>query len=705
MTTAKWLWRLTLSVLAVFAVTISAEPPKGFVREVCKYRKGKVIQPVSEFRRRLHSIREQMKIRASLQGPEIDAYILPSYDDHLNQEVAAHERRLHYLTGFTGIKAFAAITHKGAALWLEDRYVQQADGELDCEWDIYRMNDTTTIAIWLDYYLYPDQRVGADPHLVPHHLWLKWERELKDKFLELTKINNNLVDLIWGSERPSPITMQITVQERLYAGDRWEDKVSELRRQLESHKCDAMVVTSLTEIAYLLNIRGRDIPYTPVVKSYLIVSKHDIFFYVDRHKFNLGIDLHLHTDCFNDKCVQVKDYYQVWNDIRTYSQIWKRVLVPAPCVQDLGASEAVFSSMPLHIVYEHISPIIFMRAQKNSEEQRGMHQAHVKDGAAICEAMSNLEMRFFTEQWSEEKIKYEIERSRLSQTHSKGLSMRTVIAFGEHASYPYYISSNITDIEVTDQSMLVIESGGQYFEGTTDVARTFIFGEPNAEMKRAYTNVLAGILRLSQLKFPSNIKYAEVDTLVRSPVWDSMIDYPQATGHGIGAYGAVEEPPIAVAYGMDNPFHFKEGYFFSSESGYFKRGEYGVRIKNVLEVLDTKRVHPSGAKFLQFNDVTLVPYESKLIDGTLLSALEKRWLNEYNSKIRKYVGSELKRQGNMLAFYWMMNKTRHVREYLPEDEYRAATGAGARTRSFLTITVPALLLGLTVFGSFLRWLL
>ncbi|SPP87809.1 xaa-Pro aminopeptidase 2 [Drosophila guanche] len=673
MTTAKWIWRLLLLNILLVLGAVAAEPTRGYHREICQYRKGKLIQPMSLYHSRLLALREQMQIRASLQGPEIYGYILPSTDEHLNQEVAARDQRLHYLTGYTGVRAFAAITHHGAAMWLEKRYAQQADGELDCDWEIYLANGNVSIADWLGSRVHLDKRVGADPHLVPHYLWAQWERELEDKFLKLVKVNNNLVDLIWGAERPEqPKNQVIQVQAREFAGENWQDKIRELRRRLAHLGCDAMVVTSLTEIAYLLNIRGTDIPYTPVVKSYAIVSQDDIFFYVDHGKISLGIDLHLRTDCYNEDCVKIKEYHQIWSDIRTYAQIWKRVLVSAPCVQDLGTSEAIYSSMPGQIVVEYISPIIFMRAQKNSDEQAGMRKAHIRDGAAICESMSNMEARFQTEQWTEEKIKYEVELWRLSQKHAKGLSLRTVVAYGEHSALPYYISSNVTNIEVSDQSLLVIESGGQYLEGTTDVSRTFIFGEPTHDMKKAYTSVLAGILHLAQLKFPADLKPSEVDALVRSMVWKDMTDYPQATGHGIGAYGAVEEPPISVAYGKNSSFHFKQGYFFSSESGYYKRDDFGVRLKNVLEVVDTGHRHPSGAHFLAFQDVTLVPYEPKLIDSTLLSAVEKRLLNDYNAKIRDEIGNELKRLGNMRAFYWMMNKTRHIREYLPEDEYRSA---------------------------------
>ncbi|XP_017145268.1 xaa-Pro aminopeptidase 2 [Drosophila miranda] len=695
MTTAKWIWRLLLNILLVLGA-VAAEPTRGYHREICQYRKGKLIQPMSLYHSRLLALREQMQIRASLQGPEIYGYILPSTDEHLNQEVAARDQRMCYLTGYTGVRAVAAITHHGAAVWLEKRYAQQADGELDCDWEIYLANGNVSIADWLGSRVHLDKRVGADPHLVPHQLWAEWERELEDKFLKLVKVNNNLVDLIWGAERPEqPKNQVIQVQAREFAGENWQDKIRELRRRLAHLGCDAMVVTSLTEIAYLLNIRGTDIPYTPVVKSYVIVSQDDIFFYVDHGKISLGIDLHLRTDCFNEDCVKIKEYHQIWSDIRTYAQIWKRVLVSAPCVQDLGTSEAIYSSMPGKIVVEYISPIIFMRAQKNSDEQAGMRKAHIRDGAAICESMSNMEARFQTEQWTEEKIKYEVELWRLSQKHAKGLSLRTVVAYGEHSALPYYISSNVTNIEVSDQSLLVIESGGQYLEGTTDVSRTFIFGEPTHDMKKAYTNVLAGILHLAQLKFPADLKPSEVDALVRSMVWKDMTDYPQATGHGIGAYGSVEEPPISVAYGKNSSFHFKQGYFFSSESGYYKRDDFGVRLKNVLEVIDTGHRHPSGAHFLAFQDVTLVPYEPKLIDSTLLSAVEKRLLNEYNAKIRNDIGDELKRLGNMRAFYWMMNKTRHIREYLPEDEYRSAIAGGSHTSlplvSLLVMIIAAIL--------------
>ncbi|KAL5272992.1 XPNPEP2 family protein [Megaselia abdita] len=649
---------------------------KGFHREVCSYRQGKLLQPVSEYKKRLGSIREQMRIRASLLGPEIDGYILPSFDENLNSEVADSDKRLQYISGFSGYEAFATITAGRSALWVDEKFLRQADGELDCEWEIYDINGPVRISDWFESTLFPDKRIGADARLVPHDLWTKWETELSERYQTLVRINNNLVDLIWGDERPPASTYTIKVHEMRLAGEKWEHKIGRLRHILKNDGCDAMVVTSLTEIAYLLNIRGKDIPYTPVVKGYLLVTIKEIIFYTSPEKVAMDGQLHLKSEpCYNDNCVQIKDTKYLWGDLFTYSQVWKKVLVPAPCTFDKGASEAVYSIFPQEKVYHHISPVIFMKAKKNAVEREGMRRAHIKDGAAICEAMFNFEQRFFQERWTEMSVKFEIERSRISQMDSKGLSFNTVAAFGSHSAYPYYTNSNVTDVEVSTDNMLIIESGGQYKEGTTVVSRTYHFGVPTAEQKRHYTKVLTSILQVSKLNFPDHLSTAGVDTLARSNVWNAKSDYPHSTGHSIGSFLSVQEPPIDISNG-GGKFPFHEGYFISNEPGIYSTDlQFGVRLGNVLEVVETGDHHSPGVKFLAFNDITLVPYEPKLIDGSLLSMEEKQALNDYNAKIRAIVGEELKRQKNMNAFYWMMNKTRHIREYLPEDEYYSSRNA------------------------------
>lgn len=239
---------------------------------------------------------------------------------------------------------------------------------------------------------------------------------------------------------------------------------------------------------------------------------------------------------------RIRDYTAIWRDLRTFSQEWRRVLVPSFCVYDMGASEAIYSSLPKESVVLRVSPIIYMRAQKNEVERAGMFTAHVRDAAAMCDVFSYLEEQFLRgDHYTEMKLGREIDTTRRSQPLSHDISFETVVAFGEHGSLTYYTPNNLTDAEITEASTLLIDSGGQYVDGTTDMARTLHLGEPTADQKKAYTLVLAAMIRLSMLVFPENIKLSEVDILPRGILWGEMEDYPHGTGHGIGSFSSVRE--------------------------------------------------------------------------------------------------------------------------------------------------------------------
>ncbi|CAO1403440.1 unnamed protein product [Diamesa hyperborea] len=620
---------------------------------------------------RLSALRNEMRVRTSLQGPEIEAYIVSSFDEHQSDKTDESERRLEFISGFTGLNGDAVITEKSVALWTDSQYLTKADKELDCEWKLFQIGEDPSIAQWLASQIPSDSIVGADPKLIPHYLWMEWDRELGREFLRFNHVNRNLIDMIWGKARPMSHGHHIQVHPTIYSGEKWENKVTTLREKLHEHRCDAIVLTSLTEIAYLLNLRGKDIPFVPVFKSYMIVTHREIILYTNQTKVGVGVNLFLKTEnCFSEKCVQIKKYHDIWRDLRTLSQQWKRVLLPSYSVFDMGASEAVFTSVRREIILERVSPIVYMRAKKNPTEREGMRRAHIKDAVAMCDTLSYLEERYMAgDQWTESLLALEVDRSRREQNLNKGLAFKTVVAFGKNAALSHYYPSNASNAEITNENVLMIDSGGQYLDGTTDVARTIHMGEPTADQRRAYTNVLTGIIRLSMLVFPDNLKPAEVDTLIRGPLWSAKQDYPHLTGHGIGSYLGVDESPINIAYTTKYKYTFKDGYFFSIAPGYFKPHDFGIRLKNVLEVIDTNVKHPSGSQFLAFRDTTLVPFEAKLIDKTLLSVQEKKWLNEYNARIREHVGDELKKQLKMQAFYWMMNKTAHITEFLPESEY------------------------------------
>uniref|UniRef100_A0AAG5CW59 Xaa-Pro aminopeptidase n=1 Tax=Anopheles atroparvus TaxID=41427 RepID=A0AAG5CW59_ANOAO len=685
--------------LAVFLATI--ECGTAAQEEFPSVRRSKCTQSNDRLRvyeghdnvlmKRLAALRTEMRTRTSTQSVELDAYLVPAYDEHQSTFLMESDQRVQFLTGFTGTIGEAVVLQHSAALWTDDRFLAQADQELNCAWRLYRTGERPTVAEYLLSELTPSARVGGDPQLIPHQQWKALEGELSAEFIRLVPINRNLVDMVWGARRPASSALK--VHPVRFAGERWDAKVAKLRANLTALRCDGMIVTSLTEIAYLLNLRGGDIPHVPVFKAYLLVTHRELLLYTNGSRVTHGIKNHLKAhSCHNENCVQLREYGDVWRDLRTMAQHWHRLLVPAAIVFDTGASEAIHAVLPHNIVFERPSPIIFLRAQKNDVEKRGMRQAHIRDGVAMCEVLSRLEERFVAgDRITELSLAREIDHARKIQNNSEGIAFPTSVASGKHSSLPNYTPTNRTNAELTE-SMLLIDSGGQYEDGTTEVSRTLHLGDPTPEQIQAYTNVLIGMIRLSMLTFPENLKPAELDALARGPVWGSMNDYPHGTGHGIGSYSAVRESPISISYTAKQRFTFKEGYFFSNEPGYYKPGAFGIRLENVLEVIDTGKTHPTGHKFLAFQDVTLVPFEWKLIDRTMLSVPEKKWLNGYNARIRQLVGSELKRMHKMDAFYWMMNKTRHVPEYVSEADYNGAAPSTYGRLPFVNVITVALLL-------------
>ncbi|XP_055589839.1 uncharacterized protein LOC129742016 [Uranotaenia lowii] len=616
---------------------------------------------------RLTALKKEMRTRASTKNIEVDAYLITSYDEHMSDQLMESDKRLKFLTGFSEVSATAIVTMKSAVIWVDSQYQNLADLELNCDWQIFINGQDPSIPDWLAHELTPDSRVGADPRLVPHGQWVSLEKQLQAHFIKLIKVDQNLVDIVWGGRRPQPRFGSIQVHPVQYAGEKWDVKLNRLRSNLTALKCEAIIVTSLTEIAYILNLRGNDIPYTPVFKAYLLISNREIILHTNRSRINTGLMNHLRAHhCHNEYCVQIQDYDNVWGNLHTLSQRWNRILVPSAVAFDQGASEAIFSSLPRELIMDRPSPIVLLRAQKNDVERHGMRKAHIRDGAAMAEVLSYLEEKFLAgDHFTELSLAKEIDRRRKIQDLSEGVSFRTVVASGTHSSIPHYAPMNRTDFELTEHGTIVLDCGGQYLDGTTDVSRTIHLGDPNPEQMKAYTNVLIGMIQLSLFTFPENMRLTELDAMARGSVWEGhKNDYPFGMGHGVGSYLSVKESPISESGKSRHGFNtFKEGYFFSYEPGFYKTGDFGIRLENVLEVHDTGNVHTSGNKFLSFQDITLVPFEPKLIDRSMLTSPQIKWLNDYNARIRQQVGEELKRKQKMDAFYWMMNKTRNIPEH------------------------------------------
>ncbi|KAJ6637472.1 Xaa-Pro aminopeptidase 1, partial [Pseudolycoriella hygida] len=557
---------LFIVIITVLRTSLTSGHFKGIDRPRCKNSEGHPIKAHSDTRSRVYALRRLMAHRNPNQA--LSAYIVSSFDDHQNLDVADCDKRREYISGFSGLRADVVITQKSLALWTTERYLAQANSELDCDWTIFDMQNYPSITDWIGSELPPDSRVGADPQTIPHFLWSKYDTHLHRKLIRLVKVSRNLVDEIWTA-KPIPFNGEIFVQPLYHSGEKWQTKIMSLRLRMVETRSDAIIITSLTEISYLLNLRSNDLAHTPVFKAYMIVSHNETLLYVDKTRINLGIKLHLKAEpCFTgDICIKIRDYYAVWHDIKSYSHHWHNVIVPSQCAFDMGASESIYSSLPKDIIQNIVSPVIFMRAQKNDIEREGMRKAHIIDGLAMCETLHYLEQKFKAgHKLTESSVSKIVDYFRTGQPSNKGLSMKTIVSYGRHSSIPHFEIFNTTDIEIGDDSVIVIESGGQYQEGTTKITRTLHFGTPTAEQKTAYTNVLRGIIRLSTLVFPDKLKTSEVDALTRVPVWGAHYDYPLSTGHGIGSFLSVKESPINIDYSAieDAMLTFKAGYFFSN---------------------------------------------------------------------------------------------------------------------------------------------
>ncbi|XP_031846075.1 xaa-Pro aminopeptidase 1 isoform X2 [Nomia melanderi] len=630
---------------------------------------------------RLKQLRSEMVRIASIQGPPLNGYIVTSDDAHQSESLDPRDMRREFITGFYGSAGEAVITLNKAVFWTDGRYHDQADQQLDCNWILMKRGreNVPTLTEWLKHEFQSNLsvRIGADPTLVSAVDWETWEEKLANSPVKLVPVRNNLVDLIWQVGRPNYNPHAAYPLLDKYAGKAWQEKVQLVRAEMEASNADAFVVTALDEIAWLFNIRGYDLPNTPVLRAYAVVTLGSIHLYTPRQKILRSVEVHLKMDyCNHENCVNWHNYTSIWYDLRTMSQAWNTVWLPTQCGYTPGASMEVFNSIPSEKRLPKPSPVVNLRAQKNPVEVEGMRRSHLRDAVAMCDFLAYMEEQYElnSDGWDEMQVARLANEFRYEQDNNKGISFPTIAGYGPHAAIPHYEPNNLTNIMIGKTSTLVVDSGGQYLDGTTDITRTLHFGIPTEEQKKAYTRVLIGAIQLSSMVFPSTLKSSHLDVVARSPLWNVGYDYLHGTGHGIGHFLSVHESPISISYMQVatsdegcGPIELRPGYFLSNEPGYYKKGDFGVRLENILEVVEASKPGDTET-FLKFRDATLVPYEPKLIDTSMLTPSHKWWLNNYNRRIRDEVGPELKRRLKMNAFDWLLRKTAVIPESSPVDK-------------------------------------
>ncbi|KAK9874996.1 hypothetical protein WA026_005809 [Henosepilachna vigintioctopunctata] len=541
----------------------------GELRKACSKR-GNAILPATRVNTtmQLLHLRDIMK-RSTVMGEDpIDAYIITSDDEHQTEFVSEYDRRREYITGFSGSHGTAIVTQNKAVLWTDGRYHLEADDQMSCDWLLMRsgQRDIPTMSEWLKKEFPKGGRIGVDPKLISEHMWQNLESDFKGTSIILTPIEVNLIDAIWTESRPPKRNKNVFVLEEKYAGKSWLTKVEELRNATKKLGADAIIVTALDEIAWLLNIRGRDVPFSPFVRSYVLVDTVKVILYINQTQLikHRVTEYFLSTEGVSEHSFEIKDYDRIWTDLPTQTQVYNRLLIPTLCEMSLGASHAINIMIPSYKRFPHHSPIIYMKAVKNPTEIDGMINAHIRDAAAMCEFFAHLEERFREKDvFTELDLVKILDEYRYAQKMSIGNSFRTIVAFGSNAAYPRYEPRNITNKVIFDNSTIIFDSGGQYLDGTTDVTRTIHLGTPKKAQKRAYTKVLIGHIQMSTLTFPENLHVSSVDVLARAPLWEVGLDYLHPTSHGVGSFLGVHESPIHVEFKAYGNQTFKPGYFLS----------------------------------------------------------------------------------------------------------------------------------------------
>ncbi|KAM3402240.1 hypothetical protein ACQJBY_006271 [Aegilops geniculata] len=615
----------------------------------------------------------------------IDAYIVPSQDAHQSEFIAECFMRRAYLTGFTGSAGTAVVTKNNAAFWTDGRYFLQAEKELSHDWTLMRSGNhgvPTTIE-WLNDVLPSGSRVGIDPFLFSSDAAEELKAAISDKNHELILIRDfNLVDEIWGESRPAPPKEPSRVHAIKYAGVDVASKLSFVRSQLDENGCDTVVISMLDEVAWLLNMRGSDVPHSPVFYSYLTVEMSTATLFVDSNKVSEEVLEHL-----KKAGVKLKSYEAILSDVERLAEKGAKLWLDSSSVN--AAIVSVFRSgcdrymrkrgktgrqigkeassddpttkkrgvqnMELNGLYK-ASPVTLAKSVKNEAEIRGMKNSHLRDAAALAEFWC----------WIEEEVRNNVALTevqvaenllefRRKQDGFIETSFDTISGYGANGAIIHYNPTPDSCSSVGSDNLFLLDSGAQYVDGTTDITRTVHFGEPSPRQKECFTRVLQGHIALDQAVFPERTPGFVLDVLARSSLWKIGLDYRHGTGHGVGAALNVHEGPQSISYRYGNLTALQKGMIVSNEPGYYEDNSFGIRIENLLLVKEVNLANSfGGISYLGFEKLTFVPIQRKLIDLPLLSPSEINWVNEYHEQVWEKVSPFL--SGNPLN--WLLVNTR-----------------------------------------------
>jgi len=567
-------------------------------------------------------------LRKEMQKKNIDAFVVFSADPHMSEYLPEEWKERAWISGFSGSAGFVVVTKEKAGLWTDGRYFVQADIELkDTGIDLMKMGEEATpeYISWIISEIPEGGKVAVNAIATSHANWEDLYQKLSVKNIELLDLP--LLKEIWTERNPNPVKNPIFVHPVERAGKSVSDKITEIRKKMEEQGASAHIISSLDDVAWTLNLRGSDVEANPVFLGYIVLTKLEAVLFVDIHKLTPEAVKQLH-----DSHVKIQEYDEFYSYLKDF--INQKVLISPNSNQSIfetlkGKNSFVKAPVPGNL----------MKAQKNQAELQGFRTVMERDGVAMVKFLYWLTHHAGKEPMTEFSIGEKLRGFRAEQENFVGESFGSIVGYKDNGAIMHYSAKKEGSKEVTNEATILIDSGGQYLEGTTDITRTIALGNDiSEEFKTNYTLVLQGMIRLSRVKFPKGTRGVQLDAFARIPLWFNGKDFNHGTGHGVGSFMNVHEGPQNIRKDL-NPQELLPGMVCSNEPGFYLDYQYGIRLENLIAVKESEKTQ--FGQFYDFETLTFCPFSKDLIKKEMLLDEEVFWLNEYHKICEEKIGKHL----------------------------------------------------------------
>lgn len=585
-------------------------------------------------------------LRLAMKEDGVSAYIIPSNDPHMSEYVAEHFKSRQYFSGFTGSAGTLVVTEKGSGLWTDGRYFIQAERQLaGSEIQLFKMEqkDVPTYIEYIAQELEEGQSVGIDGKLFSASTVKTMKKQFANKKLQINS-RLDLVEGLWENRPAAPLT-EVYHHELIYTGMSTKEKIEKVRACLKEKKAEGYVLTELASIAWLFNIRANDIAYNPMATAYAYLNQEEAYLCTEGSRVPESV-----AQILNQQGVTLKGYEEIEDLLKEIKEPTK-ILCHTQNVNQylyglLEENEAIS-------IVEDEEIVINLKAIKNPVEIENMIEAHIKDGCALTHFMVDFEKRMANdESLTEYDLLDLLTAARLAQPNNKGESFNAIIGYKENAAMMHYAPTKEKHKKLEKEGLLLIDSGGQYLEGTTDITRTFALGPTTDEEKRAYTLTLKSHIALARAIFLEGCTGGNLDILAREPMWENGLDYKCGTGHGVGFMLGVHEGPQSLR--TTNHVPLKPGMILTDEPGVYIQDQFGIRTENIL-VIKEHMTTDSGT-FYRFDNITFFPIDTKPINMAMLDPKEIKWLNDYHQMVYDKLSPRLEGE----ALEWLKANTQTI---------------------------------------------